>query len=1366
MRHLLGAAVLAVAACGLSYGAEKGEFYSLQLATFSSKTAAFRFLNSLPSSVKEKAKVYREAGVYSVKMGVFPSAEQASTEARKLRQKFGLSAVVVKVSSSKQPVKEAVSKKLQPASEKFFYSLQLAAFRDPSRAEAFIGSLPEPLRDEAFVYKTSSGLNAVRVWLSEDLSSIKSKPEEVREKFGLKGFLVKSRPERVARLYRVEGKGSSSPAVKDRTLSYPGTPENRRATLKATGFSPSGAKVKVNLSKVAPHGLYKVNISLSHLYPVPKVYGAKLFVSIPKDALFVVGSAHVNGKKVKVERKNSLLVFDLGDLPGNEPLEVSFSLIVKGRPEEKFPYALLFDLPNRKGILLGDPAVVKVVRGERPPEFPRKKVKAKLGFLFPETDVVVPSSTVEVKFVVPLGSNYQFLVNGAPVPSSLVAEKEVDKARGVEVYRFVGVPLRKGENRLVLKWNGRSEERRVVVSGEIADFRFSVYPERPQADGRTSAYVVIRAYDSKGNPVKASSYLEVFVDRGDVYDYRTGTYKRFVNDGYKVKLVDGKAVVRLSPAKSPEERVIRVVYGEVEREFRVRYYQEERPWIVVGELEGAVGRSATSGDTQKLVDEPYDHSKEGTHFRGRGALFAKGTVRGYTVTLRYDTKRPDDVLMKQNVPSTEENQFYPVYGDDSEQFFEAKSKRHLYLRVDRGLSYFLFGDYNTDLGKEFDFNRYYRTFNGVLLNLEENRNYKLRAFGTKSSQDVLKEEFPGRGTSGPFFLAASPVEFSEKVWIEIRDRYNPDVVIKRRELNRFTDYEINYEEGFIILHEPLPQFDDDFNPEYLVVTYETYDLPKDEYTYGVRVEKWVKGLRLGAFGVKEEHPEKDKKLYGVDAYYYKNGLKFTAEAARSLGFQGDDFEGTSGKAYRVELSYSAKGAQGRLFYKRVTDGFQNPTATTAQEAYRNYGFSLSKDWGKTKVSASGLFDRRSGIKRREADFLVTQKVTEKLSVDLGLRHNREERGGETESYAQGIAGIQYRPTEKLTLQIRREESFGGDKASTYFPTRTIGKVRYRWSSKTSTYLQTEVRELPGETNSLTTFGIESQLDENTSAYSKYTVKDGASGWRTQSHIGLNRVFHWREDLAVDVGLENVQTYGGGDEGDYTAVRVRGLYTQSERYKLSGEYQIRFGEVKNEHLLRLGGVFKPTESTTLLVRERYFLSDYRENEVLLGLAGRPVENDRFNYLLKLRWKITDRDDATNKYIFSFHGNYQPIKRLTLMAEYAVKYVDVKDLGTSLTDLLRGRILYDVTDRVDFGFHAGVIRQRTTSTYTLAWGPEIGFSPVENFWISVGYNFSGFYDDDFDEAEYWSQGPYLKFRLKFDENSFKKLKLLKKARGENN
>jgi opacity protein-like surface antigen len=50
-----------------------------------------------------------------------------------------------------------------------------------------------------------------------------------------------------------------------------------------------------------------------------------------------------------------------------------------------------------------------------------------------------------------------------------------------------------------------------------------------------------------------------------------------------------------------------------------------------------------------------------------------------------------------------------------------------------------------------------------------------------------------------------------------------------------------------------------------------------------------------------------------------------------------------------------------------------------------------------------------------------------------------------------------------------------------------------------------------------------------------------------------------------------------------------------------------------------------------------------------------------------------------------------------------------------------------------------------------GPAVGYKVLDNAWLSVGYNFTGFTDRDFSAADYTAQGAYLKFRVKFDQES---------------
>jgi hypothetical protein len=52
-----------------------------------------------------------------------------------------------------------------------------------------------------------------------------------------------------------------------------------------------------------------------------------------------------------------------------------------------------------------------------------------------------------------------------------------------------------------------------------------------------------------------------------------------------------------------------------------------------------------------------------------------------------------------------------------------------------------------------------------------------------------------------------------------------------------------------------------------------------------------------------------------------------------------------------------------------------------------------------------------------------------------------------------------------------------------------------------------------------------------------------------------------------------------------------------------------------------------------------------------------------------------------------------------------------------------------------------------------GVDLGVSVARNVWVSVGYNFAGFRDDDFEASRYTAQGPFVKFRMKADQDTFR-------------
>ena len=198
--------------------------------------------------------------------------------------------------------------------------------------------------------------------------------------------------------------------------------------------------------------------------------------------------------------------------------------------------------------------------------FKALKKKTRFEITCPETDIIQTEKTTRVMTVIPLGASHQLLLNGMVISKERLAATTRDEKLGTEKREYVGVRLLEGENRIVLEINGKpADEKTITISENVAGIIHSIYPVRPPADGKTPAYVAIQLRDRNGNKIEENGFVIVDVDKGDLYDYETNTFKRFVNDGYRVRIVAGNAIVKLSPATTTEERRLTVSYGELEK---------------------------------------------------------------------------------------------------------------------------------------------------------------------------------------------------------------------------------------------------------------------------------------------------------------------------------------------------------------------------------------------------------------------------------------------------------------------------------------------------------------------------------------------------------------------------------------------------------------------------------------------------------------------------------------------------------------------------------------------------------------------------------------------------------------------------------
>jgi hypothetical protein len=109
---------------------------------------------------------------------------------------------------------------------------------------------------------------------------------------------------------------------------------------------------------------------------------------------------------------------------------------------------------------------------------------------------------------------------------------------------------------------------------------------------------------------------------------------------------------------------------------------------------------------------------------------------------------------------------------------------------------------------------------------------------------------------------------------------------------------------------------------------------------------------------------------------------------------------------------------------------------------------------------------------------------------------------------------------------------------------------------------------------------------------------------------------------------------------------------------------------------------------------------------------------------------------------------------LSLHYGAKYVieTIDGSGYSgYTDLLGLEGRYDISKDWDIGLQGSVLHSWNAGQLDYSEGISVGYNLMQNAWVSLGYNLTGFADKDFSQSEFTAQGPYVRFRFKFDQES---------------
>ena len=968
----------------------------------------------------------------------------------------------------------------------------------------------------------------------------------------------------------------------------------------------------------------------------------------------------------------------------------SASTLGQGQPSGVFapvtPVTSTFEVNSRSGTL--PPADQPLLAQAVPSSIELEKVILGLdnstGFIDLKDKNTLPGQTLNVRVKGSAGLQLRLSVNDQPVGEQRVGKKAVLPSASLAAWEYVGVQLKPGVNTLRLDAVddfGVTRDTRqltLVAPDRLGLIQIDV-PESARADLRTPVSVKVRLTDASGVPVTGRTQVTLENDRG-----------RWLNEdlnpgepGVQVFIEGGMAEFSLLPPGEPGDVRVRVSAGALMKEVRIALLPDLRPMIGVGIVEGtldftkrgalALGQMPAGAAFETELSSFSGDGASGARGAARSAFFFKGAVKGdYLLTAAFDSDKTAKARLFRDIRPDE---FYPVYGDSSVRGFDAQSTQKLYVRIDNNRSYVLYGDFTTASSAEVrQMSQSSRTLTGIK-NVYENETVRATSYASRTAQIQRIEEFPARGISGPYFLAAGNDELlanSEQIVILVRDRNQPNIVLQTTSMTRFVDYSIEPLTSRLLFTRPIASVDGNLNPQSIRVTYEV-DSGGPKFTVaGTDVQVKVNDqLQVGAVASVDENPENKRKLAALTAIA-RLGLSTTmaAELVRTE----TDIKG-SGSAGRIELRHQDDKLGAVAQVAKTSAGFDNPgsafsagrTEAVARAEYKIDDTTQAR--GEAIYSKDGL----TAGDRRGLAVGVHKKISDTLLAEVGVRHGQN--SSPTASmfdYNQvsstSALGASSLGNSVTSLGASASAASTGDqdlttlrgRLTTVVPNVPLAQVfveaeqdishsdrhllavggNYAITDKTRAYGRYElISSLDGpyglnssSRRNVGILGIESNYMEGGRVYNEYRLADSIDGRTGQAAMGIRNTFKVNAQWRLTAGIEQTRSTGTSTSsisglGSSTAI-VGGAEYLSDRVKASGILEARRGDDSNSYLSSVGVGYKIDADWSLLARS--LISDSKgqganagNNRLLsrqqVGVAYRPVDQDEWNALARYEHK---------------------------------------------------------------------------------------------------------------------------------------------------
>jgi len=978
-------------------------------------------------------------------------------------------------------------------------------------------------------------------------------------------------------------------------------------------------------------------------------------------------------------------------------------------------------------------------------------------------------------------------IDGIEVSKDRIGLKAPEEDNKRTIYSYIGVDLGEapGKHTIALRGMGPFGNARFkqdityVRTGEILSARL-ISSAGNIADGKTPVKVRVQLLDQSGEPINAETQL--YFDDGNLKPLKDWHKLPELRESRETVLIDSDGYIQFEPVTQSGLYHARLSYNDLSFEVQTYVTPKYRDWIMVGLAEGTVGYNNVSGnmenlDAANIQDEYYDD--------GRLAFYAKGRIKGkYLLTMAYDSdKEAPEVSGNGLFGTIDPNRYYTLYGDNTQVFYDAASSEKLYLKLESDEFYALFGDYDTGLTVT-ELSRYSRSLTGLKTEYK-NRHVDLLAFAAQAESGFVKDEIRGDGTSGLYYLSNKNIVInSEKVRIQTRDRFRSEVIINDKQLTRYIDYTFDPLDGTIYFREPVYSRDENFNPIYIIVEYEAEGNVGDKITAGgrVAVRPSVDSPEVGVTVIKDDTIGAGSELYGADMKYKLNDkTSLRAELATSS----TSMSGTeqSGNAGLLEINHRAASLESNVYFRLQDPEFGLGQQNGSESGTRKYGANVRhKIRDNLSLDAEYLHDDNlnTGARRDVIDTSLELK-SRIYSVSGGVLFARDEFSDGTVQVSSQLTGAVKRKFLDGRLNGYVSAEVGVENENIDYPDRLTLGADYGLTESTQLFAQQEFSIGANQDAQMTRAGIKTAPWRNANVYSSVETQSSEYGPRVFANMGLTQGFQLSRNWNMDFGLQRTETIrtpgtpsfnvnvppaSGAPYNDFTAISVGAAYKNSA-WSMTSRADFRVGEQEDKLALLFGIFHETVPGFGLASSFKYFDTDRangtRNTQASLefSLARRPVHS-QWIILDKIRFVYEDDIAAndnvtTGKLINNFNANYLFDRSNQLALNYGIKYVeDDFDSGSysGVTQLFGTEYRHDFNRQWDAGAQASILFSDVGDSERYSYGVSVGHSFAKNIWLSAGFNFAGFTDQDFSGAKYSAQGFYLKFRFSFDQFTARK------------